>query len=112
MMKLKQSQKGSSIVSYLTMITIVVMAIVGMRVYMMRWGHSMIRYVSDYLGEQKEAEQDFGDNGARLVSSDATVSSDNVKYFNESAGVRRYEYNERQETSSNQLLDLGPSRQR
>jgi hypothetical protein len=90
------------------LIGIVVMALMGMRNYIIQWNQSMIKVVADQIGSQEDADQQVNEDGARLISSRTERYSEDFNIYREDPDTgKEYGYDDLMESTYETETKLG-----
>lgn len=103
----KNFEKAQSFTEYTILISIIVMVLFAMSTMMKRGVQGMIKIAADQVGNQKEGDQMFDDDG-HLQSSYTTMRANSEKQIDEVPyGAKTYSFKDIVSLSSNVSINLG-----
>ncbi len=103
-----RSNRGQTIVEYIIILGIVIIALYAMGPYMKRGVQSVVKATADQLAVQNSAEQDFSPKGSHLDRSDTLARVDNRRHVQQAAGWTNTTYDlEQTDTLTNTMTNLG-----
>lgn len=99
--------KGQTIVEYVIIIGIVIVAIYAMGPAIKRSMQTVVKASADQLGVQNRADQDFTPDGSHMASSSTAIRAHNEKNVTELAGQTETASTESTVVSTNTVTALG-----
>ena len=99
--------RGQSIVEYIMILGIVVIALYAMGPYMKRGVQSIIKGTADQLAFQKNADQDFSPDSSHLESSVTLTNTDNEDSVQSLNGMTNKVFNDSTTTLTNTITNMG-----
>ena len=99
--------QGQTILEYVLLIGIIVVALFSMTVAIKRGTQSLIKVAADEIGDQQNADQSFSKDQGHLDFSKSTTSGVTTKLVRERIGVINTIFNDRQDTRTYSVTNMG-----
>ncbi|MBF0479878.1 MAG: hypothetical protein HQL26_10385 [Candidatus Omnitrophica bacterium] len=98
-------QRAQTFVEYSMVIGVIMLTLIAMRPMLIRGGQSMVKVMTDQVGNQQAAEQDFSQGYMKKQISRGNAFSQ--KFKKERRGTYGYEYNESTITNTEMVTNMG-----